>query len=345
MEYPTLPPFNASKVLLPGDKLPPGLDPNATAIGSVFYDNAAAVSPFSYPISLGQDGKGWVSIEEVFVRLNTTYAPNGTFARLSNDSVPDQYGNATYIGYDAAVCVELFEPWVLEVYNSTTGAPVSMRLVEQGGVVQSRPPAPGVEEQLSGPPLSITDTNVIRQLDSSNLANVYITAHQNSVNQLTKDNGRDSYYVPCPTLLSFTSGRGSLGYTELSPSMFAESRGLSDGSNLLPYFAGTGQMLARRYNDRVLSNAYARPIYAALYLAFIMILGLVVGLFVPKLPLGVPHRDFNMYTWMAAFQAEELVGESIKLPGISRNMALDNIAEQVGGLKFRYVDPQTRSGY
>ncbi|KAG6913002.1 hypothetical protein DXG01_010480, partial [Tephrocybe rancida] len=55
---------------------------------------------------MGGDGKGWLSIEEVLE------------------------GNPTWIGYDAAICVELFKPWIVEVYNSATGQPSTMRIVE-----------------------------------------------------------------------------------------------------------------------------------------------------------------------------------------------------------------------
>ena len=79
----------------------------------------------------GADGKGWVSLEHVLIRLNTTYTPNGTFPVLSAQSIPDIAGKPTYIGYDAAVCLQLFEPWVVEVYNSTTG-PSTVRITGNG---------------------------------------------------------------------------------------------------------------------------------------------------------------------------------------------------------------------
>ena len=76
----------------------------------------------------GADGKGWISLEHVLIRLNTTYTPNGTFPILSAQSFPNAAGKPTYIGYDAVVCLQLFEPWVVEVYNSTTG-PSTVRII------------------------------------------------------------------------------------------------------------------------------------------------------------------------------------------------------------------------
>lgn len=73
----------------------------------------------------------------MLVRLNTTYAVNGTFGILGNTSVPDKDGRATFVGYDAVVCLELYEPWVLEVYNSSIGLPNSIRVVDKAATVRS----------------------------------------------------------------------------------------------------------------------------------------------------------------------------------------------------------------
>jgi hypothetical protein len=66
-----------------------------------------------------------VTVENILVRLNTTYAPNGTFS-TTGSSIPDQNGTTTFIGYDAAVCLELYEPWILiflqQAMAMTTGA-------------------------------------------------------------------------------------------------------------------------------------------------------------------------------------------------------------------------------
>lgn len=73
----------------------------------------------------------------MLVRLNTTYAGNGTFGALGKDSMPDKDGHATFVGYDAVVCLELYEPWVLGVYNSSIGLPTSIRIVEKSPTVRS----------------------------------------------------------------------------------------------------------------------------------------------------------------------------------------------------------------
>ena len=110
----------------------------------------------------GADGKGWVSLEHVLIRLNTTYTPNGTFPVLSAQSIPDGAGKPTYIGYDAAVCLQLFEPWVVEVYNSTTGLS-TVRITGKGAGNDMEKGERLVGERISG---------VNRKLNSTLLWNV-----------------------------------------------------------------------------------------------------------------------------------------------------------------------------
>ncbi|KAG6828760.1 hypothetical protein H0H92_006839 [Tricholoma furcatifolium] len=310
MDYPesAMVPFNITQTLLPGDSAPSSLNISDIALG-------------------GTGGNGFISVEEVLVRLNTTYAPNGTFAVESSQSVPDAQGNPTRIGYDAAVCVEVFEPWIVNVYNSSTvGQPNSISIVGPGNEVESV----NATEKLVGPPLSTTDPNAARQLNSSDMASVYEIAHDNAVNQLLK-------------LVSFSGGDGPYGYTGLSPAFFAQARALSDATNLLPYLAGSGDLLARSYTDRELSSTSINPLFLAIYLTLILLLGLLAGFFVPKLPLNVPHRGFDAYSWIAAFHADELT-EVGRTADFERNMELHEIMQQLGDHKFRYhVDRHTGS--
>lgn len=137
-----------------------------------------------------------------------------------------------------------------------------------------------------------------------------------------------------PQIVSYTDGQGPAGYTELSASHFAQARALADASNLLPYFAGTGASLARCYPDRVLSSASVHPVLMITALGCVLVIGLICGFFVPKLPLDVPKRGFDLYSWLAAFQADELVGD--RMSGLPKNLELREIQSQLGDLKFRY---------
>ena len=97
--------------------------------------------------------------------------------------------------------------------------------------------------------------------------------------------------------------------------------------------------MAQKYKDLVLSNAVVQTPATPIYLASLLLVGLIAGLFVPRLPLGMPRRGFEPYTWMAAFQAGELVGEIDERAGereALKNMELDEIERAVGGLRVWY---------
>ena len=150
-------------------------------------------------------------------------------------------------------------------------------------------------------------------------------------------------------IISFTDGSGARGYTSLSPAGFGRARGLAVATNLLPFFAGRGQILAQRYNDRVVSSAAVKVVPMIIYLFFILLMGLIAGLFVPRLPLNVPRRGFELFTWMTVFNAGELTrvpgtgsGEDCE-PGRSfgeKSPELDEVERKMGEMKFRYVSRQ-----
>jgi len=138
-----------------------------------------------------------------------------------------------------------------------------------------------------------------------------------------------------PQLVSFTNGSGPTGYTELSPSYFAQARALADAGNILPYFAGTGEVVARCYDDKIRANARIENIILVSGLLGVLAIGLVAALFVPKLPLNVPKRGFELYSWIAAFVGDELVNNAGR-PPLERSMPLKDIEERMGNMKFRY---------
>lgn len=140
----------------------------------------------------GNDDTGFVSLELVLVRLNTTYAAQGQFPILGPPIV-NGTGTVTNIGYDAAVCIEVFEPWIVDVYNNTAGSPTTLGIVEKKNIVEDWNVGKK-KEKIQGKVIS--DPNVRRHLTSKRIKPVYEAAHQNSVGQMLKDNGRDSFYVP-----------------------------------------------------------------------------------------------------------------------------------------------------
>lgn len=117
---------------------------------------------------LGAEGYGWISVEQVLVRLNSSFTPEGKFLRLSGMSEPDENGTATYVGYDAAVCLELFEPWVLETYNSSLGFLTTQRIVDK------LPWLEGMNAAEINIGATIIDPAVSRKLNSTRLTPVYV---------------------------------------------------------------------------------------------------------------------------------------------------------------------------
>lgn len=79
-----------------------------------------------------------MSVEIVLVRLNNSFVPSGQFPVFSEVPEIDAMGKETRIGYDAAVCVELYEPWVIEVFhNSNLGLVATVRIVERANTISN----------------------------------------------------------------------------------------------------------------------------------------------------------------------------------------------------------------
>ena len=95
-----------------------------------------------------------------------------------------------------------------------------------------------------------------------------------------------------------------MGYTELSPDRLAIIHARLNAANALPYLVGSGLLVAQSYTDETLAfTSYKRWQLAALPV-LIWALGMIGELFVPKLPLHVPQRDFGLYSWLALFRSQ-----------------------------------------
>ncbi|KAF9040663.1 hypothetical protein BJ165DRAFT_1530546 [Panaeolus papilionaceus] len=314
-------PYDLSKILAQGDSIarPPDLSVIATA--ARFANNGVTQTLMSNPLTLGAEGTGFITLETVLIRLNTDFAPNGQFSlqsTLSNSKV----------GFDSAVCLQVYEPYIIQVYNSSIGLPNTVNITSRSADFQ-----PSDREKMLGAPLS--DSAVTRKLNSTGLRNVYIVTHQNSINSLLKDNGPEAGYRPSPSIVSFTDGVGINGYTEFSVEKYERARSMADARNALPYFAGTGKLLAHRYVDKVVTSSSINNIYLAVALGIVLLLGLISGFFVPRLPFGQPRRGFDLYSWMSAFYAQELTSE--QPTGIYKNMELRDIVKSNNNIRLRYT--------
>jgi len=126
---------------------PDGTPPSGTSVEEVSYICAfvlcAGISRFSadlapaefeydgrahafrsYALAKGESGNGWVVVEIVLIRLHRMYTPNATFPVWGADPAP-----GFDIGYDAAVCVQMYEPWTVQIYKSSLGVPTTMTIV------------------------------------------------------------------------------------------------------------------------------------------------------------------------------------------------------------------------
>jgi len=127
---------------------------------------------------------GLTTVEMVLVRLNTAFAPSGRFPVYLNES-------GTTTGYDAAVCVHRWEPWIVETSNTTTSPPSVLRIIAKGSGGALPPPS----GELQSDPITNT-----RRLNVTGKDSAFRTVYNNSFGQMLKDNGRIGRYIPSPTV-------------------------------------------------------------------------------------------------------------------------------------------------
>jgi hypothetical protein len=125
-------------------------------------------------------GDGWTAALLALIRLDTTFAPQGDFPVYAHN-VRDPYKNHTIaqIGYDAVVCIERYEPWIVETYVTKNG-PKTTELVDRKGSLNYQN-APGTSnrtaERLNHKDLA----SASRNLTSANKMIPFQVASNNSV--------------------------------------------------------------------------------------------------------------------------------------------------------------------
>ncbi|CAE6457559.1 unnamed protein product [Rhizoctonia solani] len=326
--YPQIAPVNLSALIEPGDPMPQGIVEAEIAVTSKWWQNGVAHSFKSAPFSNGSRGTGWLQLEIVLTRLHEGYAPNSTFGAYAT---PDVLWPGGRVGYDVAICVEEIKSWVVEAYNSTAGNPTTLRILHKGMDLD----APIYTQQNS----TTLDDGTQSGISSTGKFAAFGAAHDNSRNVMLKDNGRDFAYVPNPTVVSFTNGTGPRGYTKLDPERVANAIAKSDAQHLLPYLAGSQPILARTYPDKTVAYIRISKLGLGISLLVMLILGYIVAIFVPRLPLGLPRRDFGVYSWLAAIEGDAIVG----IPtGVGRHEQLEELRRRGGEVKVRYTAPNEK---
>ena len=137
--------------------------------------------------------QGWTTVETVLVRFDTSFTPSGRFPVYFNWSWPGESGQISRMGYDAVVCVQKYEPWVMETYNTSIGSASALRIVGGGSGGTSLSP----NGTIRGAP--IADTT--RYLNTTGKDLALAVARKISISQLTKlTTGRGEPYIPSPTV-------------------------------------------------------------------------------------------------------------------------------------------------
>jgi len=188
-------------VLDPNDTIPSNIDPSTISYLSKFFSAPLAfnVSKSCTAVRWSEDGKGtsldyneaigneWMTIETVLLRINTRYVTSAGHFPVHGTGL-DPLGFHVPLGYDAAVCVLRYEPWIIEAYNTSAGSPSALRIVGKGD--GSPPLSPSGDIQ--GPPIENT-----RYLNITGKGNAYGLARGSGMYQIVRDEGMD-YYYPSP---------------------------------------------------------------------------------------------------------------------------------------------------
>ena len=140
---------------------------------------------FSNPFPNGD--QGWTAVVTVLVRLSTEYTPSGRFPVSAIR--PGPIGEKIRVGCDAAVCLQQYEPWVIEVYNTSVGSPSALRIVAKGNSSASLTSGNTREAPIAG----------TGYLNTTGKDRAFTAAYNNSINQIVKDDARGQFY-PSPTV-------------------------------------------------------------------------------------------------------------------------------------------------
>jgi len=195
----------------PGDTIPSNIDTSTisflgefSSVPLAFFvpklcttvrmpDSGVSIAAHTFTYNeINQTGNpGFTAIETVLIRINTGFTHSGGFPVYQNKTLRGDgmtlVGNR--IGYDAAVCMHKYEPWIIETYNTSIASPSALRIVEKGGGSTSPPP--------SG---NIRGARIAKMgyLNTTGKAIAFGIAHANSLNQMVKDSGRS--YLPSSTV-------------------------------------------------------------------------------------------------------------------------------------------------
>jgi len=143
-------------------------------------------------------------------------------------------------------------------------------------------------------------------------------------------------YAPTPVLIDFTGGSGAYDYTKISPERVASIIGAWDSARALPYLVGSARVLAHAYDDVILSFGSIHLAFLGSILGGTLLVGIAAGIFIPRLPRGVPRRDFGVFSSISvardALKADD-AGDPIA------TLSLSKIRAKVGEASIQFGVP------
>jgi len=138
------------------------------------------------------DDQEATSVETFILRFDTEDTPSGRFPVYLNKTLPHaDFAPGHVIGYDAAVCIQRYEPWMIEAYNTSIASPSALRIIGKG--TRSTPLSPS--GNIQGAPVDNT-----RYLNTTGKVLAFGVAYTNSINKMVKEITRETDYLPSPTV-------------------------------------------------------------------------------------------------------------------------------------------------
>ncbi|QRV80184.1 transmembrane protein [Ceratobasidium sp. AG-Ba] len=283
MTYLVFPPVNFTAFMELGDKPNITVTEKEIAITSKWWDNGVSHSFDYQPVSRGDDGNGWLTVEIVMNLGRQRIEPRLGLMRLFSAGSPISL-NLRYAG--------------TRLHNST--------------VMLSRL-KPDDQPKSIG---QLISENVQHGITSAGKWAVYNASHYNARNIMLKDNGRDWWFVPNPTVVAFGGGMAPTEYTRLSPANIARILSDSDSQHLtqLPYLVGTQPIVAYVFPDKTVAYTHVYTTWLVVTLGSVLFAGIAVSLFVPRLPLGVSRKDIGVSSWLVAIEGQSFNG--LRLPQV-----------------------------
>ncbi|EAU80542.2 hypothetical protein CC1G_09939 [Coprinopsis cinerea okayama7 len=308
-------PLIYSSVMAPNDSLPAGMDLESIVLGARFNDTGESLSVaqmFPYHAS-----ERFLAFSTTLIRLNTAFAPNGDFSHSISISSGE-------VGYDAVNCLQVYEPWLVEIHYANNLPPKMTRILEKKPLGDAKGDIPD---------------GVARSLDSRRMSNVFDILQQNGINGMLKDYNvaGSSRYAPSPSIISLTDGElQPLGYTQLDATRYAHQKAQSDAKYVLSHLSGAEPLAAQWYPYENLATASINAIWFSVTLGISIALGTVAAFCTPTLPLSHPRRGLDLYSVFSALYTRELL--STRTGRLRRQMELEEIEEILRDSRVRFVN-------